>query len=563
MMRALIVAILVASSAVAHADTKRVAVIVGNNAGNADRAALHYAETDAAKLAGVLGELGGVAPEDAFLLQGKSLAAVAEAFARAKQRIAGFRRDPSNHIVLLFYFSGHSDGEALELGGDRLTFSELRRWLVSAGADVRVALVDSCKSGALLSAKGGTPGPGFPSPSRPASRWSGSSETASVCWWCCQQRGWASSSDCESLRSTAAYRVIRTKEMEMKNITAYLLGVLVTGCGPGVSSDPMASNAAPLESEPTQLLANVLTTQAIKGDAENDATYLAIVEDKETSSARLVRQDIRYAEITELDRMPFGKGAVQLVVGTEGIAWGFAGDGSEPATFRIVGKSGATAIPFTDHGPATLLNEKSNLLYYASKHDCAIQPLDLTTGQIDKRYSTSISCFITIESVVQTEQAALIRSSDDPGFSIRGFYKSMNLGIQTLDQGASDFTGPFPSTVEPGQGTADTQNAAWSRMDSDGNSHIMTVSTVPWSLQPNPGRELGIVDGAVDAGAVVHGEFWGATLGEPTILFHLTTNSVRRYTVDYQPRAMFPLHNSLVVLTEDGTLLQQPISADD
>ena len=161
MMRTLIVAILVALSAVAHAGTRRVAVIVGNNAGNADHAALHYAETDAAKFAGVLDELGGVAPEDTFLLQGRSLAAVVEAFGRAKQRIAGFRNDPSNRIVLLFYFSGHSDGEALELGGDRLTFSELRRWLASAGADVRVALVDSCKSGALLSAKGGTPGPGF------------------------------------------------------------------------------------------------------------------------------------------------------------------------------------------------------------------------------------------------------------------------------------------------------------------------------------------------------------------------------------------------------------------
>jgi Caspase domain len=161
MMRALIVALLVVTSAIAQASTKRVAVIVGNNAGNADRAALHYAETDAAKFAGVLGELGGVALEDAFLLRGKSLAAVAEAFELAKQRIAAFRKDPSNRIVLLFYFSGHSDGEALELGNDRLTFSELRRWLASAGADVRVALVDSCKSGALLSAKGGTPGPGF------------------------------------------------------------------------------------------------------------------------------------------------------------------------------------------------------------------------------------------------------------------------------------------------------------------------------------------------------------------------------------------------------------------
>lgn len=161
MKRTLIVALLVVTTAIAHASTRRVAVIVGNNAGNIDRTALHYAETDAAKFAGVLGELGGVASEDTFLLQGRSLAAVAEAFARAKERIAGFRKDPSNRIVLLFYFSGHSDGEALELGSDRLTFSDLRRWLASAGADVRVALVDSCKSGALLSAKGGTPGQGF------------------------------------------------------------------------------------------------------------------------------------------------------------------------------------------------------------------------------------------------------------------------------------------------------------------------------------------------------------------------------------------------------------------
>jgi len=62
---------------------------------------------------------------------------------------------------VLFYFSGHSDGQALELGADRLTFSELRRRLAALGADVRVVLVDSCKSGALLAAKGGRPGPGF------------------------------------------------------------------------------------------------------------------------------------------------------------------------------------------------------------------------------------------------------------------------------------------------------------------------------------------------------------------------------------------------------------------
>jgi hypothetical protein len=155
------IALIVCWATLAHASTKRVAVIVGNNAGGADQTPLRYAETDAGKVARVLTELGGVAPDDLFLVQGKNLAALTEAFTLAKRRIAGFRADPTNRIIVLFYFSGHSDGEALELGHDRLTFSELRRWLAAAGADVRVALVDSCKSGALLTAKGGSPGPAF------------------------------------------------------------------------------------------------------------------------------------------------------------------------------------------------------------------------------------------------------------------------------------------------------------------------------------------------------------------------------------------------------------------
>jgi len=161
MTRALIVIVLLAAATTAHASTRRIAVVVGNNAGNADKVPLHFAETDAARFAQVLDELGGVAPGDLFVLQGKSLAALSETFARVRREIAGLRGDPANRVVVLFYFSGHSDGEALELGRDRLTFSELRRNLASLGADVRVALIDSCKSGALLAAKGGKPGPGF------------------------------------------------------------------------------------------------------------------------------------------------------------------------------------------------------------------------------------------------------------------------------------------------------------------------------------------------------------------------------------------------------------------
>src|SRR5439155_3278375 len=38
---------------------------------------------------------------------------------------------------------------------------DLRKWLAATGVDVKVALVDSCKSGALLQAKGGTRGMPF------------------------------------------------------------------------------------------------------------------------------------------------------------------------------------------------------------------------------------------------------------------------------------------------------------------------------------------------------------------------------------------------------------------
>jgi hypothetical protein len=149
------------SCASAHADTRRVAVIVGNNAGADDEPPLHYAEADADKLARVLGELGGVAPDDLFVVRGQGTAGLTTALARARERITAYLRLPANRVVVIFYFSGHSDGIALELGRDRWTFAELRRWLAATGAQLRVALVDSCKSGALVAAKGGTRGPAF------------------------------------------------------------------------------------------------------------------------------------------------------------------------------------------------------------------------------------------------------------------------------------------------------------------------------------------------------------------------------------------------------------------
>lgn len=145
----------------AAAETFRAAVVVGHNTGSGDRPPLRYAEADAGKVAGVLVELGGVKPEDLLLLQGRGLAEVRRALDVAGAKVRRWHQDPSARVVLTFYYSGHSDGVALELGRERLPYSDLRAWLEGTGADVRVALVDSCRSGSLLAPKGGAPGPSF------------------------------------------------------------------------------------------------------------------------------------------------------------------------------------------------------------------------------------------------------------------------------------------------------------------------------------------------------------------------------------------------------------------
>ncbi len=137
------------------------AVLVGHNVGSGARPDLRYAEQDAAKLARVLVELGGFDPHDVQLLRGPALQQVRAALDRVSTDIQRLASDQQTKVMLLFYYSGHSDGQALELGAERLLFGELRRRLQGSGAAVRLEIVDSCKSGALLRDKGGDLAPGF------------------------------------------------------------------------------------------------------------------------------------------------------------------------------------------------------------------------------------------------------------------------------------------------------------------------------------------------------------------------------------------------------------------
>src|SRR5262245_28920888 len=87
---------------------RRFALIVGSNDGGKDRIRLRYANSDAASVARVLSELGGVRDDDAMLLRDATVTTLRGAIARMKQRIATVRIG-DERLEFILYYSGHSN----------------------------------------------------------------------------------------------------------------------------------------------------------------------------------------------------------------------------------------------------------------------------------------------------------------------------------------------------------------------------------------------------------------------------------------------------------------------
>ena len=144
-----------------HAQTQqtRVAVVVGNNQGRDPARTLRYAEAEAGKLAALLRSAGDF--DNVITVKGARREVVEEALAAARAQLNRARAE-GKRTLFLFYYSGHGDQEALELGSSRLPLRDLRSYLEQlSGADVRVAFVDACQSGALTGVKGGRRAPGY------------------------------------------------------------------------------------------------------------------------------------------------------------------------------------------------------------------------------------------------------------------------------------------------------------------------------------------------------------------------------------------------------------------
>lgn len=115
--------------------------------------ALRYADRDADRVATVLRELGGF--EDVWVLKDVGPTSLRGALDKAE------RRAQTEATELFIYYSGHADHAGLLLGDDRFSYAELRQRLQQSSASVRVAMVDACHAGQVVSTKGAHAAPAF------------------------------------------------------------------------------------------------------------------------------------------------------------------------------------------------------------------------------------------------------------------------------------------------------------------------------------------------------------------------------------------------------------------
>ncbi len=161
----------VALTAIAAQAAERAAVVIGANHGAPSRSTLWFAERDAERLARTFVELGDFDADKVQVLKQPSAKQVRDALATAEATLSQSRRE-GQRTVLVVYFSGHAGTGALELANERLEFTELKQLVEASNADVKVAIVDACESGALTQVKGAkaTPAVDFVVPTEDSAR---------------------------------------------------------------------------------------------------------------------------------------------------------------------------------------------------------------------------------------------------------------------------------------------------------------------------------------------------------------------------------------------------------
>jgi hypothetical protein len=140
---------------------RRYLLSAGANNGGKDKVLLRYAVTDAKAFANVLIDMGGVEKSNALILSDPNSRELLGGIDNLGKLIAGNKSEKNVRHEAFIYYSGHADTDGLKLGGETLKWSDFRSAVNSLDADIRVAILDACGSGAITRTKGGIARPAF------------------------------------------------------------------------------------------------------------------------------------------------------------------------------------------------------------------------------------------------------------------------------------------------------------------------------------------------------------------------------------------------------------------
>lgn len=132
-------------------ETQRIALVVGANQGAKKDVDLLYAESDALRFSDVLKEIGSFDRVD--VMRAPSAAQLAQELTEMTKDIKELKK-MGKQVFFLFFYSGHGDEGGLHLGETVMSSEDLLDLLSRSEADLRIAIIDSCQSGAMIREKG-------------------------------------------------------------------------------------------------------------------------------------------------------------------------------------------------------------------------------------------------------------------------------------------------------------------------------------------------------------------------------------------------------------------------
>ena len=132
----------------------RYAIYIGSNKGGKGREQLLYAGSDAQNFQKAMAEIGGVSENNSYILIDPSKEKIDQTLDIISRKITT-SQSHAKRSEFIFYYSGHSDENALLLGDVPYDYSELKAAITEVPSDIHVVILDSCYSGNFIRTKGG------------------------------------------------------------------------------------------------------------------------------------------------------------------------------------------------------------------------------------------------------------------------------------------------------------------------------------------------------------------------------------------------------------------------